>query len=672
MTIPDPSAIDRRRRDARDCLLTFLVVFGNYLISAPRGVMLDDDGYFIMAAWFYGVAHPPGYPLYTLLAHLATWLPFGSVAWRVHLFSALCGALASVFVWKLARLLLGARPYAWTAALSFAFSMTFWSQSIIAEVYSLNMLFLFALLLLGMEYSQAPHPGDRRPLLIAFLYGLSLTNHWPLMGLCTPALAAVLWPQWRMLLRQLPALALCTLAGLLPYVWMVLSSQLSEISFYGPIHGWSDFWFYVSRQGYSTVDHSPTAGWWDKGQFAEFALRETVRQFGALGVPFLLLGFLRQWRVWPLRVCLALLLAYVSCTFLLVILLDFDFDLLSRNVFMVYPLPAYGAAALWLALGLREAVEWVCARPRLPVRRGFLQCGAILLLVLSVWIGNAPANLRARDNWAADYAAVMLLTLPENAVLFVSGDYTVGPVGYLNRVEGLRPDVTLFSINGLIFSNRLYKPSPRRPPNMESAIDEFIRATDRRVFYFPSMPHRYGNAFYGLYFEVMEDRAATLNRVVATPQVLDYFQHMLSRGEPRDTSELIQYRYLKGLYCSLVASVADRPANGMDKRSPPLGLSPLCNDYYGLMHWAEVSVVKKAPDQDAVRKLLRMAERHIAEVVQVRDLATLYHLYGRSHELSGNSSEAAAYYRQSMKFLPTVDNPSYALLMKLMQPGSGG
>jgi len=317
VTTPDSTGRDRRRRDAADCLLTSLVIFCNYLLSAPRSVMLDDDGFFIMAAWFNGVSHPPGYPLYTFLAHLGTFLPFGSVAFRVHLVSALFGALACACVWKLARLLFDSRLYAYAAALAFGFSRTFWSQSIIAEVYSLNVLFLSGLLLLAVIYAREPGPGSR-PGWIAFLYGLSLSNHWPLMLLSTPGLAVVLWPRRRELLGRWPALFGLALLGLTPYLWMVYRSQVSEISLFGPIENVSDFWDYLSRRAYSSVDHSVTSGWTDKLRFAGFALRETAGQFGPLSVPLLAWGAVRQAREWPGHVWIALVLVFVACTFVLV------------------------------------------------------------------------------------------------------------------------------------------------------------------------------------------------------------------------------------------------------------------------------------------------------------------------------------------------------------------
>src|SRR5437667_10023555 len=65
-----------------------------YALTAPRTVALEDDGLFILSSYFLGVEHPPGYPLFTLIGHLLTHLPFGSVAYRVHLASELLRPLS--------------------------------------------------------------------------------------------------------------------------------------------------------------------------------------------------------------------------------------------------------------------------------------------------------------------------------------------------------------------------------------------------------------------------------------------------------------------------------------------------------------------------------------------------------------------------------------------------
>ena len=70
---------------------------------------MEDDGLFILSSYFLGIEHPPGYPLFTLIGHLFTYLPFGSVAYRVHLASALFGALSGAAAWLCARCLINGR-----------------------------------------------------------------------------------------------------------------------------------------------------------------------------------------------------------------------------------------------------------------------------------------------------------------------------------------------------------------------------------------------------------------------------------------------------------------------------------------------------------------------------------------------------------------------------------
>ena len=75
-------------------ILVFLSSLLVYTITLAPTVTLVDSGELIVAARSLGVAHPPGFPLYVVLAHLATMIPVGSVAVRVNFASALFAALA--------------------------------------------------------------------------------------------------------------------------------------------------------------------------------------------------------------------------------------------------------------------------------------------------------------------------------------------------------------------------------------------------------------------------------------------------------------------------------------------------------------------------------------------------------------------------------------------------
>ncbi|MCY4459856.1 MAG: DUF2723 domain-containing protein, partial [Albidovulum sp.] len=74
-----------------------------YAMTMPRTVYLEDDGLFLAVARHLGVAHPPGYPLYTLLGYVFMQLPFSTPAAAGHFYSAFFGALACSMVYACCR-----------------------------------------------------------------------------------------------------------------------------------------------------------------------------------------------------------------------------------------------------------------------------------------------------------------------------------------------------------------------------------------------------------------------------------------------------------------------------------------------------------------------------------------------------------------------------------------
>ena len=69
------------------------------MVTLAPDVLAADSGELQVVAAQLGVAHPPGFPLYVLLAHLFTRLPIGSPAYMVNLLSAVFGALTAVVVY---------------------------------------------------------------------------------------------------------------------------------------------------------------------------------------------------------------------------------------------------------------------------------------------------------------------------------------------------------------------------------------------------------------------------------------------------------------------------------------------------------------------------------------------------------------------------------------------
>jgi hypothetical protein len=172
------------------------------------------------------------------------------VAWRVNLASAVFATAAVLVLYAIILRLTGRWLPALLAALAFAFSFTFWSQAIVAEVYTLHNLLVAVILwlLLGQpETSEVsgrpPRSAARRWQATFFLVGLSLTNHLT-TALLLPAVGlALLWDRPRLRLKDWLIAGGLLLLGLSVYLFIPLRwPALNQGEWMGP----RDFFVYIS------------------------------------------------------------------------------------------------------------------------------------------------------------------------------------------------------------------------------------------------------------------------------------------------------------------------------------------------------------------------------------------------------------------------------------------
>lgn len=218
------------RRDAVAGVLAGLLSMAVYAWTAAPSVTLLDSGEFLLAAQQFGVPHPTGYPLWTLLAWLWQFLPLGNPAWEIALFSGVLGALAvataaalssSMLRWIFP--LLPARAGFFIAtgwALLLALSEPMWSQATIAEVYTLHALLTALLFVALYNYIRSPR-GVWRILLCFFLLALGFSNHHLVLALVPLPFLAVLLLQRRVFLDLLVA---SVLTGVLFYLLFAMLS----------------------------------------------------------------------------------------------------------------------------------------------------------------------------------------------------------------------------------------------------------------------------------------------------------------------------------------------------------------------------------------------------------------------------------------------------------------
>lgn len=410
-------------------VLTFLI----YWLTMPRDLtwqsFSSDGGELITAAVTLGIPHPPGYPTYVLLGKLISFLPIEPVAYRFHLFSALCAAGAVGLVTAVALKLFTeftSRPAPLLASvpgLLFAFSPLVWQQAVVAEVYSLNLLlgaaFLWALL------------GKRPSLFTGFLLGLSFTTHLTSLFLIPLALALTPSKAWG-------KFAAGMLLGTAPFLLLPLLARLGSPVIWGNPTTLAGWWWLVSGKIYQPNQFAlPLTELWPRlrSWLPEFAL-----QLGLLGWGLLAwYGRSLKGKKW-----LALL---GTAVFYLV----YAFFYNTQDA-IVLTLPAWLIFSLCLTPALGKLGKWSLILP-----------GIAVLLHLPTQVGVNIHNIRTQ-------AEQILITVPADAILLTSGDPDIFTLWYFHHVEENREDIIL--VDDKLFAFDWYRHSlQQRQPTLR-ALEE--------------------------------------------------------------------------------------------------------------------------------------------------------------------------------------------------------
>ena len=231
-----------------------------------------------VARWWaeLGVAHPPGYPLFTMLSWLGTQLiPVGSPGYRLNCVSVLFAVVAAYFHycavlrWHLGLVKRAAGPgdggaawrgSAWVALISsgtLTFCPLLWQYSTHAEVFAMNNMFVGILLYLAVRYTQERQTRWAR--LGAFAIGLGLTNQHTLLLYALPLVCWMLHLGRQQLLnpREMAILMALGLLGLTPYLYLFWAATHAPLGSWGDtstLSGWPavGFWTHFLRKEYGT------------------------------------------------------------------------------------------------------------------------------------------------------------------------------------------------------------------------------------------------------------------------------------------------------------------------------------------------------------------------------------------------------------------------------------
>ena len=463
--------------------LASLCVFVLYLATlAPTTAMWDTSEY-IAAARVLGLPHPPGNPLFVIIAHAFGLLPIPvSYAARINILAALCSSIAAGVWFLLTDHVLARgeipkarrRVCAAAGVIIGATAFTVWNQSVVNEkVYTISLALFAAVTLLMLRWldGEGTRRNDAKLVAIAFLLGAGYAVH-P-AGLL-PGLAVVVTvasQRWRKFLQ--PRLVMAVLAafalGLTPFIFEpIRAAQHPAMNEGEPTGcetqlGWSCTFSSetygrlaanINRDQYgkpSVLDRQVSFGaqldmWWlyfrwqwlrDAHGSAPYAQMLLALVMLALGI----YGATVHWR-WDRPSCVYWATFVITLTVLLVYYMNFKYgfsqsaelgnsvprEVRDRDYFYLWGFSAWG---VWVAIAF--AAIWKRTR----------YGSALLALALVPLFGNWSAASRRNDTVARDWAVDLLNSVEPYGVIVTGGDNDTFPLWYAQYVEGIRPDVSV-------------------------------------------------------------------------------------------------------------------------------------------------------------------------------------------------------------------------------------
>jgi len=459
-------------------LFLFIISILIYFITANPGLGFTDSGELASVCALLGIAHPTGYPLFTLLGHIWTFIPHSVPLIQIlNYFAGFLTSLSAVFFYFALLELFKILDFnnanqdeektsnKWLALISgfiYAFALTVWGQAGAIEVYPLHILFINIILLFFLKSFTNKEKKEHYLLLTAFLLGLSFTNHLTTVLLLPAILLLFLYPPNQefsinknklqfLLLLIIPFVLSITLYLFLP----IRSSTFPEMN-WGWVHrGLDKFLYHVQGKQYQVWMFSGENVSVNIGKyFAALPL-----QLGIIGLIPMLTGFYFTYKkskqIFWFLTALVLVCFFYSINY-------------SIHDIESYFLTSYIALIFFSAAGLKFLYD---------KNKKLLPLFALIPIISLVL--NFESNNNSSDYLVNDYTDNLINNLEEDAIVISSQwDYWCSAFWYKQKVEGIRKDVTLVEMELLRrtwFGPQLNQWYPKVIGNSKQELEEFLK-----------------------------------------------------------------------------------------------------------------------------------------------------------------------------------------------------
>lgn len=462
----------------KDWLIVFILpVFFVYLYNLSPGIFSADSGEMAAAAKTLGIPHPPGYPLYTLIAHLFLKIPVNlTPAGKISLFSVLTSILALCIFLKLLLKILKRKIISVTVVLILAFCYPFWLYSEVVEVFSLNNLLAIVLLYLSvLIYQERDKIKIKRYFLFFFFFiGLSLTHHHTIV-LTFPALILLLYPK-RKFLKDKWFFIKCLLLlviGFSFYLYVPMAARKNPPINWDNAVNLKNLLRLITRADYGSFVYSQSGG----AQTIEERLLQIPSFFYFLILDFGVIGFL-------LGISGFIFLYLKDKRLFLSFLAGFLVTGPFFSFYSAFPIYTSFVLGVFERFLMLSYIFWVISlgfgilAMRDILHKFFLKIGIKRLLGVSIILSELVflvlplkifslnrQKINLRNNFLGDFVGKDILdSLPKNSIVLLMGDLFVFNTQYVYYNLGYRNDVKI------ILASRFHLPYIRE--NFKRAYPE--------------------------------------------------------------------------------------------------------------------------------------------------------------------------------------------------------
>lgn len=422
-------------------LISTVTVFIVYNFTLAPSVIQIDSGELASVQKLLGIAHPTGYPLFTMLGYFFLQLPiFSSDIFQANFLAAIyCSISVGLFSKFLFEIFLISKVNSLpettikliiiSSSIVLGLSTTFWFQSTSVEVYSLHLVLIISTLFLFVKAFR--NDDAKFWYLFAYFFGISLSNHMTSI-LIIPAAVYLYFKKNSFNKNSFlfgARLALITaISAMIVYLYLPIRAMQEPILNWGNPIDFERFWRHFTGAQYQVWIFSSLEA--SKKQLSYFIQNLTNEFFSIIYLP-IIFGIVSLFKISKTVLFFTLLLTFST------ILYSINYDIVDIDS---YFLLTYISFIVFFFFGIIRILEF-SKNPTINV----ILMTIILIIFPALQLTMNHDKVDQSDNFIfEDYTKASLNSLPANSILFsYQWDYLISPSYYFQFVENYRRDVTI-------------------------------------------------------------------------------------------------------------------------------------------------------------------------------------------------------------------------------------